>query len=265
MVDTFTSQLRILKMEPGTRLDIWGEPDLNPNAIRLMEESIAGRTDVDVTASNVVLTTVNGATDEARRMFLRITGTPGVARDITVPTLAKIYVIRNESDSVANIRTAANPGIVVQPGQNVMAFIDQDADLVRAVTIQGDVVIEAADWQSGTFDINGSVSTGTYRYSSQGAHAIVLIPPFSANVSLNSFSISPNTPSNWPEEIRPDGAKTFQCWVTDNGTQDEAFFNVNAGPSTSWSFGLHNGNFFTPTTVRSLDISLMLIYNTRDF
>lgn len=129
MADTFTALLRLVLQETGGNENVWGSIN-NASAIQLLETAIAGRITVDVTAADVVLTTVNGATDQARNAMLAITGNPGVARNVTVPSTSKIYMVSNETSPAfdVTIKTSAGSGVVVEGGQIVFIYVDPSAD-----------------------------------------------------------------------------------------------------------------------------------------
>ena len=67
----------------------WGST-VNTGVTALVDAAIAATATVNlVAATDKTLTTSNGAADEARAMFLKITGTPGAATNIICPALSK--------------------------------------------------------------------------------------------------------------------------------------------------------------------------------
>jgi len=106
MPSTYSQSLRIELIGEGEQDGIWGQTT-NNNLGALIEQAITGVTDVDVAAGNVTLTSFNGTVDEARSAVLAVTGSPGTTRIITVPNAAKMYTVRNSSDSTVQVKTAS--------------------------------------------------------------------------------------------------------------------------------------------------------------
>ena len=123
MASTFSPILRIELIGTGDQSGTWGDTT-NVNLGTLIEQAIAGTATVDVTAGNVTLTNFNGTTDQARCAALRITGTPGVSRNVVAPAVSKLYVIANGSDAVVVLKTSASTGLTVPVGEVYLAYYD---------------------------------------------------------------------------------------------------------------------------------------------
>jgi len=123
MASTFSPILRIELIGTGDQSGTWGNTT-NVNLGTLIEQAIAGTASIDVTVGNVTLTNYNGTTDEARCMALRVSGTPGVSRNIIAPAVSKIYVIANGSDAAVVLKTSASTGLTVPSGEVYLAYYD---------------------------------------------------------------------------------------------------------------------------------------------
>lgn len=158
MADTFTSLLRVVLQETGGNENTWGSVN-NTSAVQLLEEAIAGRVDISVTAADVVLTTANGAFDQARNAILSITGNPGVARNVTVPSTNKTYIVSNETSPGfdVTIKTSAGAGVTVQSGQIVLLYVDSTLDNVFPI----DSSAAATETQAGIAEIATQAETTT--------------------------------------------------------------------------------------------------------
>lgn len=233
MVDVFTPNIRLNQQEVGAKFDLWGPPvsaGLNDGVTALIEQALAERELVDVTAGNVLLTEVDGGDDTSRPAIIRATGTPGVARTITVPDIAaglpaqKFYILYNNSDASVSLRTVTNVGVSAAVGQSLLLMVDSVLDNVFSIALGGDAVFEAAQWQTGTMDVIGVVQPAiTYRYAAQGEIGMWLFPAFSSAANPVGLAVAPNTPAVWPDEISSpiSGQETAQVWVTssaDGGT-----------------------------------------------
>ncbi len=146
---TFSNLLRFITQDTGENTNVWGD-SLNAGAIRLIEDAIAATLDVSVTVGDVTLTTANGAADQARNMILNATGNPGVAREIIVPALSKLYVGINNTSPLQDVlfKTAAGTGITIATaatpiwlycdGTNVIAIsVDSVALATNALQLGG--------------------------------------------------------------------------------------------------------------------------------
>ena len=123
MASTFSPILRIELIGTGDQSGTWGSTT-NVNLGTLIEQAIAGTATIDVTAANVTLTNYNGTTDEARCAALRITGTPGTTRNVVAPTVSKIYVVANGSDSSVVLKTSTSTGLTIPSGEVYLAYYD---------------------------------------------------------------------------------------------------------------------------------------------
>ena len=102
MPSTYSPNLRIELIASGEQANTWGITT-NNNLGTLIEQSIAGLVQVDVTSSDVTLTALNGVSDESRNMILDVVGSPGTPRKIYAPAVSKVYVVSNGSDDVLTV------------------------------------------------------------------------------------------------------------------------------------------------------------------
>lgn len=138
----YTTLLGLAKPETGTEAGTWGNV-VNTQITTLVEDAIASTATVDVTAEDKVLSTDQGATNEARCAIINIIGTPGTARFVTAPSLSKVYIVINNSDSTITFRGAGSPpttGVAINAGEDAIVSWDADATDFRVVGGGGDVV-----------------------------------------------------------------------------------------------------------------------------
>jgi hypothetical protein len=120
MPSTYSPSLRLELIGDGEQDGIWGQTT-NNNFGELVEQAIAGITNVNVTAGDVTLTSFNGAVDEARSPVLNVSGTPGVTRNVIIPNHKKTYLVKNTSDAAVGIKTASgSPATVSSNGQSLL-------------------------------------------------------------------------------------------------------------------------------------------------
>ena len=124
MPASYTTSLKLTLPADGDTN--WGTV-VNNGITSLIDSSVAGTASVahDNTA-NYTLTSVNGTADEARKMFLNITGTLTADRNVVCPTASKLYFITNSTTGgfSVTLKTTAGTGILVPNGRSVVLYCD---------------------------------------------------------------------------------------------------------------------------------------------
>ena len=127
MPASYTTSLKLTLPADGDTN--WGTV-VNNGITSLIDSSVAGTASVahDNTA-NYTLTSVNGTADEARKMFLNITGTLTADRNVVCPTASKLYFITNSTTGSPTgfditLKTTAGTGILVPNGRSVVLYCD---------------------------------------------------------------------------------------------------------------------------------------------
>lgn len=113
MPSSFTTRNRLTKQATGEGSNVWGNI-LNSGAFDLIDFAADGV--VSLSASSV-LTTANGAPDQARARVLKITATA----TITIPSVEKWYLVR--SVGTATITNGSN-SVTVYPGEITIVLTD---------------------------------------------------------------------------------------------------------------------------------------------
>lgn len=129
MSSSYSPLLRVELIGTGDQSGTWGSTT-NDNLGTILEGAIAGTATVDVTSGNVTLSVVDGADDQARKMVLNVTGTPGTARNIVAPKTSKVYVVINGSNSQVIVKGSDTTGIAVERG-SVVAVAYNGTDFVK--------------------------------------------------------------------------------------------------------------------------------------
>lgn len=120
MPSTYTTSLRLEMQAAGENLNTWGAPKLN-NVISRIDQAIAGRSAIELTGDKV-LSSANSADDEARRAILDFTGT-GPAT-VTVPSVSKVYLVRNGASGAVTLTTGAGEAAAVASGDVTVVACD---------------------------------------------------------------------------------------------------------------------------------------------
>jgi hypothetical protein len=124
---TYSNNLRLTLIGDGEQSGTWGQLT-NTNLGTLIEQAIAGYTTVSITDANYTLTSINGASDEARSMALNITSsvTLTATRNVICPSVSKLYVVKNATTGGQSIviKTSAGTGITIANGATAIVLCD---------------------------------------------------------------------------------------------------------------------------------------------
>jgi hypothetical protein len=125
MASTYSIRFRLNYQAPGDNLNAWGGI-LNVGVFQLLEDAMAKRV-AFVLSGTKILTTANGAADEARSGFLdAISGTGGT---VIIPSVEKIYLARNAASGNMIVTTGSGVTATFYPGE--ISFCVCDAVNVR--------------------------------------------------------------------------------------------------------------------------------------
>ncbi|MDF3016330.1 MAG: putative phage tail fiber protein [Thermomicrobiales bacterium] len=188
MADTYTTSNRFEKMEPGQYLDTWGARWNAQGGSDLIDAALDGVESFALSGSKT-LTNNNGAADEARKRILNVTG--GTGGTITIPNVAKAYLVRNASSGDVIITTGSGTtatlvaGLtkwVFSTGSNVV-YADSGPDFGSANIVTTGTLAAGATTITGTVN----VSDGTTATKSANSEFFGFV---SVNSNTGSGSVS---------------------------------------------------------------------------
>ena len=131
MASTY-SALKIELIGTGEQSGTWGTTT-NTNLGTAIEQAIVGKADVTVSSTSVTLTlTDSNALQDARALYLNLSGTPGGAATLNVPAIEKNYIVKNGTDQVVTIKVSGQTGVTIPVGKTVLVYND-GTDVVTAV------------------------------------------------------------------------------------------------------------------------------------
>lgn len=126
MPSTYSTNLRFELIAPGEQTGTWGGTT-NTNIGTLIEQAISGASSVVMTDTNLTLSANNGASDQARSMYLAITSSVPLTatRNVVCPAVPKMYVVRNATTGGRPINvTAGGTGALVPNGATLAVICD---------------------------------------------------------------------------------------------------------------------------------------------
>ena len=167
------SNLKIELIGTGEQDGTWGTTT-NVNLGTALEEAIVGTVDQPVTASDRSLNlTDTNATQVARHLRLRLTGSSGGASILTLPSLSagKNYYIFNASNTTITVKSGSSTTVEVPTGKSMSLYQTGDNsgtnyEIVEAVNFSNSYTIQSADINGGAIDSTtvgaGTPSTGAF-------------------------------------------------------------------------------------------------------
>ena len=134
MASTY-SPLKIELIGTGEQVATWGQTT-NTNLGTAIEQAIGGKADVTMSSTTETLTlTDTNAAQNARALYLNLTGTPGGAAVLEVPAVQKAYIVKNATTGgfAVTVKVAGQTGVSV-PNGATMHLYNNGTDVVNAVT-----------------------------------------------------------------------------------------------------------------------------------
>lgn len=118
------SALKIELITTGEQSGTWGDTT-NTNLGTAIEEAITGSADVTFASGPVTLTlTDTNASQTARNLRLRLTGTTGGAQNLIVPAIEKQYIVSNGCADTVTIKNSTGTGVAIPAGRSMTVFND---------------------------------------------------------------------------------------------------------------------------------------------
>lgn len=126
MSSTYTPDLRLNKQGIGDNNNTWGT--IVNTQLDLLDDAISGLVSVNVTTgSDVTLSTANGTTDEARKMILKLSGTPIADINVIVPAVPKLYIVSGVDFAgtfSVTIKPTSGSGVAFEAGESGIVICD---------------------------------------------------------------------------------------------------------------------------------------------
>lgn len=264
MANFFTNLLGLTKQVTGENPDgLWGTT-LNEGFMDLVDAAMAGRSDISVTAADVILSTDDGTPNQARAMFLIATGIPTVSRNIVVPSTQKLYLVMNESDSIVTIKTAAGVGVPVAVGAEVALFVDSALDEVFQIQSVGTSFPDGGIFEvtTGTIENATAGDTAPSLFLATQGNLVSAVLPISNIVTVTVNAITYRWfPDTDPFTPSPSLDHTKRLTILEDATYHDCYCTILADGSEIEFFKC-DGASWIATSVRSLPNPAFLIATT---
>lgn len=142
MASTY-SALKIELIATGEQSGTWGTTT-NTNLGTALEQAIVGKADITLasTSETISLTNTN-ALQDARALYLNLSGTPGGATTLNVPAIEKNYIVYNGSNETVTVKVSGQTGVAIPAGKTALVY-NNSTDVVTAVDYIPSLTLGAA-------------------------------------------------------------------------------------------------------------------------
>ena len=238
---TYTDRIRLEKQANGANSGSWGTV-LNSNVIDLVDEAIAGYTIVSCSSAPITLSSNNGSTDQARSAILEFQGTLTSSVDITIPSVSKIYFVKNNTSGSHPIplKTAATTAKTTVTQGGTAPFICDAVNVIAGQDATGLGLGTAATLNFGTADANLiPVSSADARYVPTATSSTITSNKVFSGTVITSGTATFTSVATFSAAISAASSATFAGAV---GTPI-----VSLSAATSLALNLSTGNDFAVT------------------
>jgi hypothetical protein len=143
MASTYSTNLKIELIGTGEQAGTWGTTT-NSNLGTALEQAIVGKADVTMSSTTITLTLTNSnAAQDARAIYLNLTGSPGGAAVLEVPAVQKPYIVKNGSDQQVTIKVSGQTGVPIPTLKTALVY-NNGTDVVTAIDFIPSLVLGAA-------------------------------------------------------------------------------------------------------------------------
>jgi hypothetical protein len=143
MASTYSTNLKIELIGTGEQAGTWGNTT-NTNLGTALEQAVVGKADVTMSSTPITLTLTNSnAAQDARAIYLNLTGSPGGAAVLEVPAIEKPYIVKNGSDQQVTIKVSGQTGVPIPTTKTALVY-NNGTDVVTAIDFIPSLVLGAA-------------------------------------------------------------------------------------------------------------------------
>jgi hypothetical protein len=131
MPSSYTPSLRLVLPVEGELDGTWGDA-VNNGITSLVDSAIAGSANIAMSDADYTLTVVDEAPDQARQMFINLTGTLTTTRNVICPAVSKLYIVHNATTQSIVFKTSAGAGVTVLTTARAILYCN-GTDVLNAV------------------------------------------------------------------------------------------------------------------------------------
>jgi len=239
MASTYSTNLKIELIGTGEQAGTWGTTT-NSNLGTALEQAIVGKADVTMSSTTITLTLTNSnAAQNARAIYLNLTGSPGGAAVLEVPAIEKPYIVKNGSDQQVTIKVSGQTGVPIPTLKTALVY-NNGTDVVTAIDFIPSLVLGAAlpVASGGTGITSFGTGVATFLGTPSSANLAAAVTDETGTGSL-VFATSPTFVT--PVLGTPTSGALTTC--TADGTNPVGFKNIpQSGSAKTTSYSLVTGD-----------------------
>lgn len=247
------SDLKFELIGTGDQSGTWGATT-NDNLGIAIQQAIGGRADVTMSSTTITLTlTDTTALQNARALYLNLTGTPGGAATLNVPAVQKAYVVYNNTTGgfAVTVKVSGQTGVSVPNGKSMLLY-DNGTDVVDAVTHLSSLTLGSAlpIASGGT----GTTSTTFVNLASNVTGTLPIANGGTGTTSTTFVNLASNVTGQLPlsnggtgANLTDPNADRILFW--DDSATSVAFLEAGSGLSISGTTLSATASFATPLIV----------------
>ncbi len=238
---TFTSRIRLEKQDNGANSGTWGTV-LNQKVIDLVDDAIAGYTIVSCSSADITLSSNNGSADQSRSAVLEFQGTLTSNVGITIPSVSKIYFVKNNTSGsyAITLKTAATTAKTTVTQGGTGPFVCDAVNVITGADITGLGLGTAATLNFGTADANLiPVSSADIRYIPTSTSSTISSNKVFSGTVITSGTATFTSATTFSAAVSAASSTTFAGAV---GTPE-----VSIASATSMNVNFSAGNNFAIT------------------
>ena len=137
MASTYSSDLKLEIVTTGEKAGLWGT--ITNTNLQILEQSASGYLDIDMAGASVTLDLTDGATSNGKNIYLKLSGTLGGDRTLTMPAGSeRVWIISDEtvrgtSNRTLSVLTASGTAQPVPPGASLLCVSDGTNTTTRII------------------------------------------------------------------------------------------------------------------------------------
>ena len=134
MSKTYGNDLKLAIIQSGTQSGTWGE--VTNDNLEQVVKGIGGFVSVSCSGDSTTVPFTSSENDESsnqtfRNLYLSLTGTVNSGFDLILPSIEKMYIIKNGTNENIEAKTSSSSGITINNGKTAIVYIN-GSDVVSA-------------------------------------------------------------------------------------------------------------------------------------
>ena len=137
MASTYSSDLKLEIVTTGEKAGLWGT--ITNTNLQILEQSASGYLDISMAGASITLDLTDGATSNGKNIYLKLSGTLGGDRTLTMPAGSeRVWIISDEtvrgtSNRTLSVLTASGTAQPVPPGASLLCVSDGTNTVTRII------------------------------------------------------------------------------------------------------------------------------------